>query len=70
MSEYRPTYGTISWARLHLKEAPDGCAVKKDCPDCAYANREVRKAAEADWDVLERSLPPAPSKPRPDIRRL
>ena len=63
MDTHKPTYGTISWAREHLMNAPDGCAVKKDCPDCAYANREVIKAAEADRRVLEATLPPAPPAP-------
>lgn len=64
------TYGTISWARIHLANAPGGCNVQKDCPDCAYANREVIKAAEADRRVLAQSIegtgekPPAPPKVR------
>ena len=57
------TYGTISWARIHLANAPGGCNVQKNCPDCAYANQEVAAAVAAERKVLERQAKEGGEKP-------
>ena len=46
------THGTISWARIHVVNAPEGCKQATNCPDCAYAQRVIAAALEADKRVI------------------
>lgn len=67
MSSNPYTYGTIRWAHEHVRRSPADCSPPKDCPDCAYAMREIEAESRADMRVLRQSTDdgqPRPTRPR------